>query len=1603
LKLESKNQRRLLFALILIIALTTYAFVFPEKRKVREKVNSDKIELDHYNKNDSEISNVFSLSDSIRGSASADSNKIDSLKLAEEEIDSAKIDSTYRLKDFKYVRKDNKFLSVTPKRKISFYAYPSDRYVKRTVELDSTGNYVIIREFIANNEVRNPLKIPLDQYIKLRLESVKKGSWEDLGYQYELKEGKDDLGQLFSDITNIEIPLPSVGILSIFGPPKISLKINGAVDIHGAWRNETTEGVTASLLGNTRNEPDFKQQVQINVNGLIGDKLTIAADWNTERTFEYENQLKLHYKGYEDEIVQSVEAGNVSLQTSPLVGGGEALFGIKALFQFGPLSLTALASQKKSEVEEVSVSGGTQKSEFELHAYDYSPNHFFIDTVYASTIPSLNLFEKYYANANPVVLSEFKIKELEVWKSTSQKINIGDERKANAYINLLGRDADGTPPPYENSYRSTDITPTPGKTEIGGRFVKLEEGTDYEINPYAGFISFKSQINNEDAIAVAYRIEGPAGSVDTYYGELLKEVGNDTSKVMVLKLVKPEKLKPGGDFAEAWGLQLKNIYPIGGRNINKENFTFDINYQFPGQEPVRELDGENILEKFGLDITDESGSGGPDGAFDWDPGRTIITSTGEIIFPTLEPFGKNFPFSADKKYQAVYDTTVASARKDQAQDKFTLVGEYSAEASSVYSIGFNVVENSVKVTLDGRLLENGKDYTVDYNIGQVVIRNADALVPGANLKITYEKNDLFQLASKTLVGLRGLYDINEKTKIGFSFLNLNQTTLSDKVRIGEEPLNNSIYGVDFQTGFDLPFLTKGLDNLISTKEMSTFSLKGEVAYINPDPNTKKSTIASDDKQSIAYLDDFEGAKRIIPVGISYTGWRDISIPGQLPGIDNLSRQEKMSYKAKSYWFNFLPSDVHVSDIWGNRKQVSRNQDNITVLDYVYNPKRRGTYNYDPKLEDKSLLWGGIMHPLSSSASNLVEENIEFIEFWMKVDEAPEDAKIIIDLGQISEDIIPNNEFDTEDKPPYNDILDDGEDTGLDGLTNAQEIAKYGDVNGDGDPSGDDFRFTLGSGDYTQINGTQGNGTLSDLGRIPDSEDMINKNYGVDKVNSYFRYEIPLDTNRATNKYISGGGDTKEHWFQFRIPIREATSQIGNPSLTLVEALRLWVSGAKSTIHIRLAEMNLVGNQWQKVIVPGKVEEDDKTLVISTINYEDNPEYYSPPGVVRERDRTNTEEIIYKNEQSLKLTINNLEDGDNREIVKYLYRPLDVFNYKEMKLFIHGDLMDAPGSISYYKNQNDYGAEVYFRFGTDTSNYYEYRQPVRKDWKEISILFSKLTAIKQIRPDPNEFYLSPVEGEEGHFYGIKGNPTLTKVNYFAFGIKNPSNKSSGRDRVSGELWVNELRVLGADDTPGLAYSASTQLKFADLLNVNFNASQTDPYFHKLSNRFGSRVDSRRWSGSVNFNVIKLLPWNLTGSSFNVNYSRTESISKPLYLPGTDVSVEEAVKQTRIKEINNGKSEKEATQIAERERTNSQALNVSDTWSISSIRFKLPSKSWYIEDIVNNLQFAFNYNKTYSRNPQMIFSSGCNSRAVLCNLKKRSFRNTRTNVTRPLLRS
>ena len=1473
------------------------------------------------------------------------------------------IDSTNRLKYFHYQREDLPYVPAEEKKPSGFFIQPSPSYKQRTVTIDSTGKFVEVREKVAGQETKVALRMPLDDYIKLKLALRERRLWEDLGYQYELKSDKLGLGELITNLTDFEIPLPKVGVLSIFGEPKISLKIGGSVQIHGAWRNETTQGVTASRLGNTRNEPDFKQQVQINVNGTIGDKLNISADWNTERTFQYENQLKIKYTGYEDEIIQSVEAGNVSMETSPLVGGAEALFGIKAKFKMGPFSLTTLASQKKGETKEVSVSGGATSTEYSIRAYNYSENHYFIDKVYADS----TLFSNFFFKIPSVVDNNLTVNDIEVWKSVNTIVSDQSKlRYANAYLDLAPLQANQTK--YSDDFRKTLDNPKPGEQETG-RFQLLERGTDYELHPETGFISFKTSIQDQDVIAIAFK-QGPN---DITYGEF---IGTSKDTILVLKLVKPKYLKP--QYTEAWQLQLKNIYPTGSRNINKEGFDFRIKYEVVGQDPTDELQTASgnvkLLQAFGLDQQGEGGNANPDDVFDWRPGYTIFPETGEIIFPMLEPFGKNIPPALkDFTFQLIYDTTKTFAQQDKIHDKWDMTGKQTGTASATYPLGFNVVENSVRVLLGGRELTPGVDYIVDYTIGQITIRNDAALVPGADLKITYEQNDLFQLASKTLLGARGLYQFSNKTQLGFTIMNLNQQTLSDKVRIGEEPLSNTIYGVDFKTGADLPFLTTLLDNVISTREMSSMTFSGEYAYMNPDPNTKKSTISSDDGKSIAYIDDFEGTKKTIPIGIGYTGWKDLSPPDMVPGIASLTKGDRMHYKAKSFWYNVTPSYVTVKQIYGTRKQVAKTDQQETVLDFVYIPDSVGTYNWDPT-DDANLnkRWGGAQKILSSTANNLVEQNVDYVEFWMHILHAPPGAKLYLDMGLISEDVIPDGKLNTEDKN-LNELIDDGEDTGLDTLFDSQERTHFPNARDKSDPSGDNFRLVqvqdLNPMNYYNINGTEGNAVLTDVGRLPDTEDL-NRNGSVDLTNSYFRYEIPIDTTSA-NPFIAGGGFTDSLWYLVRVPLKDTLLNFNGASLSNVETMRLFVTGVSQSVHIQIAEFNLVGSQWQKLAVIDTLTKkaiDDSVLSISVVSQEENLNYTSPPGVFRERDRTNPNEQIYKNEQSMNLILKDLPDGQSREAVKYLYRPLDVFSYSEMKLFIHGDDNNSPGSIS---NNNpstgEYSSEVFFRFGTDTNNYYEYRQPVGTGWNSVDIKFDELTAIKNNpRNDLDEIDPVPVPDHPGHFYGVRGNPTLTAVRFLTVGIYNPPG-TYNQGLLSGEIWVNELRVVGADDKSGWAYTLATSLKLADLMTVNFNISNTNPYFHRLAERFGSRIETRNWNFSASMNVLKLLPFNMPQSSLQLNVSHSESVGKPLYVPGTDIRVDEAARQLT------SAADSANTVTPEQFIAETQTVNVSNSISASNIKLVIPTDLWYIRDSFNALTFGFNYNNAFSRSPTIVRSS------------------------------
>ncbi|MBI3788477.1 MAG: cell surface protein SprA, partial [Ignavibacteriales bacterium] len=498
-------------------------------------------------------------------------------------------DSSARLAQFKNVRYDVPMVAPLQLKTHSLYL-PAPMLVHNVEELDSTRYVYRLRRIIGGVDVRIPLEMDLEQYAKMRLEKTIRSNWEKLAQSYELaSEKKKGLGELFGSVTNIEIPVPKNPLFSIFGPNIIRLQINGAVDIHAGFSNTHSDLFVNNPLAQSRNEPNFSQEVQVNVKGEIGDKLKIDADWNTHRQFEYENQLKVRYTGYEDEIVQSVEAGNVSLNTSSsFIGSSAALFGIKAAFQFGPLKLTTVASQKKGQIRELSVSGGGRPTPFERRATDYSRDHYFVDTSYVALFDSVYLYLPSHVNPDK------QIRDMEVWVT-----RVGNEDPNERSV-VAFMDQNKVREVQDNSIlRALEYNGVPGEVEVG-RFVRLNPA-DYTFHEYAGYITLNRSLQADQAIAVAYTLPAPPGETRKTF-----DVGNfgsrDTAKSnkLVMKLVRPKFLDP--QFKTAWRMMLKNFYPLGGRGIKKEGFELGIKYEVSGREPQDNILGVyNLIEMFGLD------------------------------------------------------------------------------------------------------------------------------------------------------------------------------------------------------------------------------------------------------------------------------------------------------------------------------------------------------------------------------------------------------------------------------------------------------------------------------------------------------------------------------------------------------------------------------------------------------------------------------------------------------------------------------------------------------------------------------------------------------------------------------------------------------------------------------------------------------------------------------------------------------------------------------------------------------------------------------------------------------------------------------------------
>jgi hypothetical protein len=963
---------------------------------------------------------------------------------------------------------------------------------------------------------------------------------------------------------------------------------------------------------------------------------------------------------------------------------------------------------------------------------------------------------------------------------------------------------------------------------------------------------------------------------------------------------------------------------MGTRNIDKDAFDLTIYFKPPSGDPQETIPGPSgqpisYLQVFALDRRDLTGNLVPDNLLDDDP-NIINWSRGELIFPDLEPFNSQRLGELDpnKLVPAIYDTT---DRQFITSKSNFYVSTSAKVRETSYSLGFNVIENSEKIILNGEELTSGVGYNIDYFTGNL-----------------------------TLLDERALFN---NSFIGGTFLYLNQSTLDQKIRIGQSgPMQNLVWNLNTALNFESDLITKGLNALpfVQAKEPSRIRFEAELAEIIPNPNSRNNP-ATGDANGVVYIDDFESAKRESPLGIIRRQWTVSGVPKIIPGWAEYNLFPNDVFKNQSrgrlIWYN-PDEQVAIRQIWPEQDVNPTVPQRVHVL----------TLRLTRKEEFMERTWAGLMRFLSPGYAD--QSTSKFLEVWVQGNEG-EGGRLHFDFGQISEDAIPNGQLDTEDHQQNfirNGILDEGEDTGLDG------VAGQDGLNVPGDDGDDDYFHQLGSNDYERINGTEANQN-DEGGRFPDTEDL-NNNGSVDLRNDYFSFSFSLDRSHPDTALIAGGEGLNPAddfgWRMYRIPLAKPDTTVGNPQWTNIEYVRLWLDQPqKDNMHVSIAKVNLVGSEWKErgVITAGQIDANrDSTVQIATVNTFDNPDYEPPPGVAGERDQVTR---VVRREQALVLKVTDLAPGEMGLVEKTFFQSQSYVNYSNMKMFIYGS-----DPFGFHINNDTSFVEIAFRFGADQSNYYEFREKVFPGWaprNEMILDFMELTGLKNRTSeefkdrDGNLF----VQTADGDTLRVVGKPSLTNVRQLTVGIVN----RHATEFFSGQIWINELRLSDVRKDKGKALRARIDAKLSDVVNVNADLNSVDDDFRTLNERFGK--GSNRLGGSVNasLQMDRFLPKAL-GLAIPVTVGYQESESSPKYFPGSDIIVSEKTANDSLLEAIKTRSSKTSFSLGLRRNSRSKNFITKYTLDALSVNYSY-SETFSSNSIVENARsFSYSGNVTYNLN-------------------------------------
>jgi len=1263
------------------------------------------------------------------------------------------------------------------------------RKIKQDNEAGLIENTIVMYHRYKDVDLQMPSIFTIDWYRKIAL--VKNGNQEFRKY-FIKKLTKKSQGRL-SGGKGISL------INTQIGETNVELNISGNISVQGALVFKEKDLITTNLRESKTWDLEIEQTQRFNIDGNIGDRFFVKIKQDSEADFSWENDLTIEYKGQKNDILQKAEAGNINLSLEgmdavSMGGANSSLFGIKAVHQLGPVEIQSVIAREQVKKSEKTMEGGAESgTPISINDYNFiEDRYFFIDDVFKKNYYPLNGTNSHFYDTSYVV-GQFEL---------YQKVTTAENPaliQAEAFL-------------FPNDTTSYSV---------GGTWVKLEENMDYEIDRILGYIRLNSLQN---AIAIAYTTTSfnpdnqTFGAGHTTNGTNFKSVYDECVEsstnyqeecggLITLKLLKD--INASTPNSPTWPLMFKNIYSLGVSNIEPSGLEIEIVRDLGGgDERTHSDNGLSYLSIFGLDSEDKNHQkvDGGDGKIDL-YGSLLNLAHGELILPTYLPFAYDTSgeWGTDHSdLQGVLEVELNDADGDFSDDSDTGPAMYfdtnqddinsqhefvikvkTSSASSSMSLGFMIVEGSETVRLGGSVLQKDIDYTIDYFSGTINFISQAALDPTAEISVSYEENEFISFDQKLLIGTHLKYAFGDKNYLAGGMFYYNQSIADEKVDIGYEPMQNFVWNIKGKYQNELGMLTRAVDllPLIETTKESVFSIEGNYAEINPNPNPLGQ----------AFIDDFESAKRTSSFSIMQRQWKMASPPGD--------STQTIKNRGRMIWYNPYEDEL-TKNIWPEQSTSTRANNNTTKTLHL-----ETEFLGDP---GDSSFWNGIMIPLYSSEHD--QSLTKYLDVWLNAEGVQDDSfKIHIDIGHISEDW--NNDFDldTEDESVYgpgmgDGILSDGEDIGVDNCTDSYEDGWGGclcdvydgtiydsDLNGiynhetefclggltyieafninpdtvnahlfnDNDPNGDNWCYnTTGcssTSDYSQANGTEGNGQAMGY-RYPDTEDL-DKNNTLDTQNDYFTASIlpkrsaEHPESMVVTETLADGSPTG--WKQIRIPLT-GFSKFGDPAWNDVPTFRIRLETAEGTSQLlKIAKIELVENDWQEMGTKPILEDDtalisDPYFSVSVINTDESTEYkhsLDNIDIVLEHDEYND---IDMKEQSLVISFEDNPDYQEGEpdslkggiaseyaiLIENTFPSLgnnanSYFAYEKMEMFVHGGDPVSGQACDWCENDTSV-VNLLFRIGKNDDIYYEIHQPIYKGWDDknhININIDKLTQLK----------------------------------------------------------------------------------------------------------------------------------------------------------------------------------------------------------------------------------------------------------------------------------